>query len=174
MQYDAEAFLNDLFRPAANEGRAMLQLKAHEIRWMITRDMPQVAEIDQHCTSPWKAVDFTDALRQREAIGMVVEKNDLVLGYMIYNLEEKQLLLKRIGVHKEYRHLGVGGFLMEKLKSKLKVGGRSTLAAVVRERHLDLQLFLRKCGLTCCLVERGYFCKPDEDGYRMEFCRGED
>ena len=148
--------------------------KSTNIRWMIRRDMSDVYAIDQHCTSPWKEVDFTDALSQRETIGMVIESGDEVLGYMVYQLGEKQIMLVRIGVRKDHRRAGLGRLMIEKIKSKLSPAKRDTLAAVVRERHLDLQLFLRGCGLTCCLVEKGHFCKPEEDGYRMEYCKGEE
>jgi ribosomal protein S18 acetylase RimI-like enzyme len=154
----------------SRQGRQMLTINHADIRWMIRRDMAQVIALDQINDYSWPEVDFLDALRERDTIGMVFEKNDIILGYMIYRLEEKQITLVRLAVLEEIRRQGVGRALVEKMKTKLAAKRRGTLSVTVRERQLGVQLFLRACGLTCCLVEKGRFSKPDEDGYRMEFC----
>ena len=79
------------------------------IRWMIKRDMAEVMEIEKtNFTNAWSYDDFIQMLRQRDAIGMVAEYKENVIGYMIYELRSRSLRLVNIAVQQNYCRRGIG------------------------------------------------------------------
>ena len=144
------------------------------IRWMIRRDMPSVLDIearafDRHA---WDESDFIRCLRQRNAIGMVAEKADRVVGHMIYELHRTKLHVLNFAVDSDYRRQRVGTQLFAKLVSKLTASPerRHKIVLEVRETNLEAQLFFRAMGMRAVSVERDFYeGYPREDAYLMEF-----
>jgi [ribosomal protein S18]-alanine N-acetyltransferase len=139
------------------------------IRWMIRRDMPSVLSIeDQSFEFPWSEEEFIRALRQRNCIGMVAELNEIVVGFMIYELHKNRLHILNFAVHDDYRRMGVGRAMIEKLVSKLSQQRRSRIILEVRETNLQAQLFFREVGFQAVSVLRDYYQDTDEDAYVMQ------
>ncbi len=146
----------------------MDMLKRHmHIRWMIRKDMPKVLEIEGHSfDEPWSEEAILSLLRTSEAIGMVAELHDEVVGFMIYLLHPSRLHLARIGVHPDNRRTGVGRVMIDKLKAKLSPERRSRITVNVVETNLPMQLFLRGMGFRAV----GVNCEPDlRDYYQFRF-----
>ena len=146
------------------------------VRWMIRRDMPEVLAIEAASGSPcpWGEEQFLSLLRQRNCIGMVVERHPAidpspVLGWMLYELQDGRLELLNLAVHPAHRRRGVGGRLMMKLIGKLSQHRRPLLTAKVRETNLAGQFFLRSCGLLARTVHRGWWRDTGEDAYGFVF-----
>src|SRR5688572_2885179 len=94
-------------------------LQVH-IRWMIRRDMADVLEIETSSFEfPWSEEDFIRCLRQRNCIGMVAERDDKVVGFMIYELHKTRLHVLNFAVGSCQRRQGVGGQMVGKLIGKL-------------------------------------------------------
>jgi ribosomal-protein-alanine N-acetyltransferase len=130
----------------------MTSLRLHT-RWLIRVDLPEET--------------FLYVLRTRNCIGMVAERGDKVLGYMVYELHTSSLRLLTLAVHPMYRRQGVGRHLLATLTAKLSSHWRRALVADVSERNLRAQRFLAACGLRATKVLRGHF--GDWDGYRFEW-----
>lgn len=140
------------------------------IRWMIRRDMPEALAIEEASFEfPWTEEDFVRCLRQRNCIGMVAERNDKIVGFMIYELLQSELHVLNFAVKKEYRRLGVGSQMMEKLVSKLSYGRRDRIVLEVRETNLDAQLFFKKQNFRAIDVLRDYYEDTIEDAYLMQY-----
>jgi [ribosomal protein S18]-alanine N-acetyltransferase len=140
------------------------------IRWMIRRDMPSVLEIEnQSFEFPWSEEEFIRALRQRNCIGMVAEWNEIVVGFMIYELHKNRLHILNFAVHSDYRRHSVGKAMIEKLVGKLSQQRRSRILLEVRETNLAAQLFFRSVGFQAVSVLRDYYQDTDEDAYVMQF-----
>jgi [ribosomal protein S18]-alanine N-acetyltransferase len=121
---------------------------ACRIRWMISRDLPIVLQIEtQSFPDPWVENDFIEHLRQRTGIGMVAEINGQVVGYMLYELHRCRLQLVSMAVDPAYRRRGIGRSMMDTLFRKLYWQRRNRMEAGVQETNLDAQLFFRACGL---------------------------
>jgi ribosomal-protein-alanine N-acetyltransferase len=136
-----------------------------KIRWLIRRDMPEVLPIERASFEfPWSENDFINALRQRNIIGMVAELDEVVVGYMIYELHPNRIYLWSLAVHPEFRRQGVGSALIEKLVSKL-YQKRSRINVEVRETNLDAQLFFRGSGFRAVGVIRDRYPETTEDAY---------
>lgn len=140
------------------------------IRWMIRRDMPEALAIEESSFEfPWTEEDFVRCLRQRNCIGMVAERNDKIVGFMIYELLQSELHVLNFAVRKEFRRMGVGSQMMEKLISKLSYGRRDRIVLEVRETNLDAQLFFKKQTFRAIDVLRDYYEDTIEDAYLMQY-----
>ena len=137
------------------------------VRWMIRRDLPLVITIENECFDyAWEEEDFISVLRQSNCIGMVVEEDDVVMGYMVYELSKKHIELLNLGVHPDVQNRGYGTALIDRLKDKIDEQRRHTLLLNVRETNLQAQLFLRNRGFVASKIRRGYF-DNGEDAYAM-------
>lgn len=140
------------------------------IRWMIRRDMQEVLEIENASFEfPWSEDDFIRCLRQRNCIGMVAERDDRVVGFMIYELHKNQLHILNFAVRPELRRNGIGTQMSQKLVGKLSQQRRNRIMLEVRETNLSAQLFFRDSGFRAVSVLRDYYDDTTEDAYIMQF-----
>lgn len=139
------------------------------IRWMIRRDMPEVSAIEEKSFDfPWSEEEFIRCLRQRNCVGMVAERDDKVVGFMIYELHKNRLHLLNFAVDPAYRREGVGSAMLEKLTSKLSHKRRHKITLETRESNLPAQLFLKKNGFRAISVLRDFYEDTTEDAYLMQ------
>jgi ribosomal-protein-alanine N-acetyltransferase len=145
------------------------------IRWMVRSDLSSVVAIEKDVFDyPWSQQEFLIALRQRNCIGMVAERNEEVVGYIVYELHKTQIELLNLAVRPRSQRLGVGSEMIEKLKSKLAYERRSKISLELRERNLDGQLFFRNAGFVCTSILHGWYAVEEESiAYRMQFSTGE-
>ncbi|MGN6135373.1 MAG: ribosomal protein S18-alanine N-acetyltransferase [Aureliella sp.] len=140
------------------------------IRWMIRRDMAAVLDIEQQSFEfPWSEEEFVRCLRQRNCIGMVAERDQAVVGFMIYELHKNRLHLLNFAVARDLRRTGVGTAMVEKLSSKLTADRRNRIMLEVRETNLDAQIFFRELGFRAISVLRSFYEDSPEDAYLMQY-----
>jgi len=141
-----------------------------QIRWLIRRDMPEVLAIEQSSfQQPWTEEDFLGFLRQRNCIGMVAEHNQQIVGFMIYELHKARLQLLNFATGVEFRKLGVGQQMLNKLADKLSQQRRQEILLEVRESNLQAQLFFKAQGFQAVRVMRAHYDDTTEDAYVMRF-----
>jgi len=152
----------------------IIQMTQTYIRWMIRGDLSSVVAIEKDVFDyPWSQQEFLIALRQRNCIGMIAERNDEVVGYMVYELHKTRIELLNFAVRSRSQRLGVGSALIEKLKSKLAHERRNKISLELRERNLDGQLFLRQVGFKCTSILHGWYAVEEESvAYRMQYTTG--
>lgn len=139
------------------------------IRWMIRRDMPAVLSIEEASFEfPWCEEEFIRCLRQRNCIGMVAERDDQVVGFMIYELHKNRLHLLNFAVDPRCRRDSVGRSMLDKLVSKLSDDRRNRIMLEVRETNLDAQLFFKQLGFRAISVLRDFYEDTTEDAYLMQ------
>ncbi len=149
---------------------AQKQQLSVNIRWMIRRDMPAVLDIEADSFEfPWLEEDFIRCLRQRNCIGMVVEHDERVVGFMVYELNKTRLHMLNFAVSPKYRRRGVGSQMIGKLIGKLSAQRRSRIILEVRETNLTAQLFFRDNGFRAVSVLRNYYEDTPEDAYLMQY-----
>ncbi len=140
------------------------------IRWMIRRDMPSVLAIEEASFEfPWSEEEFIRCLRQRNCIGMVAERDDEVVGFMIYELHKNRLHLLNFSVSPTCRRSAIGRTMIEKLSSKLSYDRRNRITLEVRETNLGAQLFFKELGFRAISVLRDFYEDTTEDAYLMQF-----
>jgi len=137
---------------------------------MIRRDMPAVLAIEsQSFEFSWNEDDFIRCLRQRNCIGMVAERDDQVVGFMIYELHKNRLHILNFAVSKEIRRQGIGQSMVGKLLSKLSHERRNRIMLEVRETNLDAQLFFKGLGFRAISVLRYFYDDTVEDASLMQY-----
>jgi len=131
------------------------------VNWLLRRHLSEVLGIERDTFEyPWREEDFLLALRQRNCIGLVAERDDRVLGYMIYDFNRRVFTIVNLAVRSECRRQGVGLQLVAKVAGKLTWKRRGRLMAYVREQNLNAQLFFRGCGFRCVSTLPDYFEVP--------------
>jgi len=142
------------------------------VRWMIRRDLDSVLAIEKDSFDfPWSRAEFCIALQQRNCIGMVAERNEEVIGYMVYQLDRHSIQLLNFAVRSRSQRLGVGADMVRKLKDKLAYQRRYKIVAEVRESNLDAQLFFRSQGFLCKSILHGFYLESQtsDAAYRMVY-----
>lgn len=141
------------------------------IRWMIRRDMPEVLRLEGICFEfPWSEDDFLKCLRQRNCIGMVAERDDKIVGFMIYELHPNRLGIENLAVAPSVHRTGVGRSMVEKLTGELSER-RSSIMVVVRDKNLEGQLFFKNMGFRAVSVLRDYYEDAPDEGYLFQYRR---
>ena len=144
-----------------------LALAGVHVRWMISRDFPELAAVDAASFSdPMGEEWFREQLRQRNVIGFVAEAGELVVGYVLYEMLDDSLRIRSMAVLPGWRRQGVAAGLVAKLKKKLHAKRRNTLYALVVEENLEAQLFLRAQGLGAIAIDR------EQRAYEMAYVVG--
>jgi ribosomal-protein-alanine N-acetyltransferase len=132
--------------------------------------MPSVLGIENACFEfAWSEDDYLRCLRQRNCIGMVAEKDNEVVGFMIYELHKNRLHILNFAVHPEHRRTGVGQSMVNKLLGKLSHERRNRIMLEVRETNLEAQLFFKSIGFRAISVLRDFYDDTIEDAYLMQY-----
>lgn len=143
-----------------------------QIRWMIRRDMPEVLDIEQQSFEfSWTEEDFLSCLRQRNCIGMVAEREETIVGFMIYELQKTALHVLNFAVCPTARHTGVGTAMVAKLVNKLAQQKRNSILLCVRDDNLAAQLFYKQCGFIAENVIPYYY-RDGADAYQFRYRLG--
>lgn len=137
---------------------------------MIRRDMDRVIEIEEKSFQfAWTEEDFTKCLRQRNCIGMVVELEEQVVGYVVYALDKKMLEVMNLAVDPNYRRQSIGRQIITKLIGKLDGTRRNQIVVRTADFNLNSQLFFRAMGFRCIKVERDAYTEQDADAYLFRY-----
>lgn len=141
-----------------------------KVRWMITRDMPAVQRIENESFyNPWREIDFIRCLRQRACIGVVAECDDVVVGFMVYEMHSKRLRVVNFAVSVISIRQGIGREMIQWLQRRLLPDLRNRIVLEVRETNLDAQLFFKAMGFRAISVLRDRCDDNDEDTYLMQY-----
>lgn len=125
------------------------------VRWLIRRDLDEVLAIDElsHPIAWDEEDDFKNNIRRRNCIGMVVECNNVVVGFMVYDLHKNRLNILRFAVDPEKRNRGFGSRLVQKLVAKLSQQRRTELSISVDISNLTALEFLKGHGFIATGIE---------------------
>lgn len=140
------------------------------VRWMIRRDLTDMIKIEQKTIGPkWNEKTFLETLRGRNCIGMVVEDQKKIVGFMIYELHKTKLtILKLTGCP-----LAVNT-MIEKLKSKLSSHRRTRIDVVIPlKNRAFLRLFLQQNFRTIANYD-DYYEEYESEAIEMEFKLAQD
>ncbi len=139
-----------------------------DIRWMIAKDIRPMLAIERSSfASPWGEKEFKEVRRLHNTVGLVVEADDRIVGYVVYSLHKSELSVQNIAVVGTMRRRGIGRAMAGVLCKKLAAHKRNSIGLVVRETNVVGQLFFRAVGFRAIGIEREFF--EDGDGYEMRY-----
>lgn len=128
-------------------------------RFMYKKDFNRVVEINKSSGNEYalKSKDLLKEWKGYNGVGVVAVNNaDLVLGFCIYNLNDKDCFeIKHLLIDKEFRRSGIGSSIINRMKSKLNES-RYLLGCNVHEENLSLQLFLKKMDFRASLIRHSF------------------
>lgn len=133
-----------------------------QIRWIRRKDMDAVLTMDRMAFSAgdcWDESEWSNMLKQRNAIGVVAETDYDIHGVVVYSLHKFHLFIERVVVRNSDRRKGYGSQMVQRLIDKLSPEKRLSVETVVPEHMLGAQLFFASLGFVAVAMTR--------DGIRM-------
>lgn len=142
------------------------------IRWVVKDDIKEIAEIENNCFShPWNEKDFIECLSDKNRICKVIEEENKVIGFMVYELKNKKFEILNIGIKPELQKKGYGKVLVSQLTDKLENGYRTEIDVLICDKYLEGHLFFKKLGFKALWVEKDFFSENNEknDAYFFNY-----
>ena len=92
---------------------------------------------------------------------MVCEHQDRVVGFILYELHKKHIIVIDMVVDKKMQNTEIGTQMINKLKNKLSDNRRHKIVMTVPEHNLACHMFLKKNNFIASVVK--------DNGYLFEY-----
>lgn len=127
-----------------------------QVQFVIGRHLTAITEIDTKSFERPKSADwFRERFLLPNEFGYTAILHQSVAGYIMYRTEKRYTIVTRLAVHPGWRQQGIARRLLDHLYDREVVNkGRERLEAIVGERCLAQQLFLRACGFRAVKVQK--------------------
>ncbi len=127
-------------------------------------DGPLLAAIERRCFGdPWSAAAFEDIFRSPTGIGIVAERDQDILGYLVARVVAGEAEILNLAVLPEVRRRGLGQDLLEAgLAAVTRAGARETFLEV-REHNLPALGLYQRRGFRPVGLRARYYRNPVED-----------
>ena len=138
------------------------------IREMEIEDLEQVMPIEEECFSvPWTENGFFTFLIRQDALFLVAEEDDEILGYIgiLTVLDEGEIT--NVCVRPSARRRHVGARLLEELLGRVETGDVAVIHLEVRESNAAAIALYEKFGFVRDGLRRNYYEEPKEDALLM-------
>lgn len=139
-----------------------------KIRLWENFDCQAVADLEKDCFSdPWSIKAIEETCSRRDFIGLVLEEDGKVQGYVgcLFAFDQADVLL--IAVNPTYRGKGYGKLLLEKALGVLKINQVKNVFLEVRKSNLVARSCYEGRGFKEIAVRKGYY-SDGEDAIIME------
>ena len=132
------------------------------LREMLVDDLDQVMEIEQDLFHvPWTKEGFFTFLTRDDAMFLVVEEKEKILGYcgLLMVLDEGDIT--NVAVRRDRQKEGIGAFLMQSL---IRLAAEREVTTI----HLETAIRLyERMGFTRDGIRKAYYSDPVEDALLM-------
>lgn len=138
------------------------------LREMLIDDLDQVMEIEQDLFSiPWTKEGFFTFLTRDDAMFLVVEEKEKILGYcgLLMVLDEGDIT--NVAVCRDRQREGIGHFLMDSLIRLSAERGIHTIHLEVRESNETAIRLYERMGFTKDGIRKNYYTDPVEHAILM-------
>ena len=138
------------------------------LREMLIDDLEQVMEIERELFHvPWTREGFFTFLTREDAMFLVVEEKEQILGYcgilMVLDVGD----ITNVAVRRDRQKEGIGNFLMESLIRLAAERGVTTIHLEVRVGNDRAIRLYERNGFTRDGIRKGYYSDPIEDALLM-------
>lgn len=135
------------------------------VKWLHSGHYAAAADIEcDSCENFWNYDIIQYVMRGNHRVGgYVICDLDFPIGYVVFENSRvnRELIISNLVVRSDYRNMGVGRILVDRLISKLNSPESPRpprqITACVRESNLGAHLFFKKCGFIAKDVEKEYF-----------------
>ena len=140
-------------------------------------DIPKVKRIeDMSFEFPWTEEAFATCLKRktvhRNTFGMIAEQQEMIVGYIIYQLHRRRVHILNIAVKPDSRRLGICRQLFNALVLQLSFTECcKTVFMEVRETNLSAQLTFRSLGFKATSILKDFYDESitKEDAFMMQY-----
>ena len=130
--------------------------------------LSQAAELERLCfTQPWSESSLA-ILTQQNGVGIAaLTDGGKLVGYcgMLTVLDEGQIT--NVAVHPEFRRMGIGTALLNRLLEEANALGVTQISLEVRESNVAAKALYLRHGFTAAGVRKRFYSHPTEDGLVM-------
>lgn len=138
------------------------------IREMTFEDLDQVMIIERENFSvPWTEEGFFTYLLRMDALFLVAEEADRVLGYCGVIMAADEGDITNVSVKKDCQGRGIGSALVTELIQRTGQAGINTLFLEVRAGNRTALSLYEKMGFEHMGIRKGYYTNPTEDAVTM-------
>lgn len=132
------------------------------IRPMITRDTNSVMQIEsQSFPMPWTLEEMIRMGRDRKVIRFVAEMHGVVMGYLIYSIEEDYYEILNLAVYEGVRRNKIATKLVTMLLYKLTARRRNRIHLAISEENLTGQKFFKAHAFRAVSIAKNHFVNGD-------------
>lgn len=115
------------------------------IKVLRKNNLNELVKLEGICFShPWVEKDFQAILTRDKTAAFYYSIDGNMVGYIIYEMKPKHILLINIAVHPDFRRRKIGTKLISNLIEKLNSNARTEIVSYIDEYNLEAQLFLKK------------------------------
>ena len=138
------------------------------IRNMCEIDLKRVHEIECSIFSiPWTEADFRNSIKDNNNIYLIVEEQDLIVAYCGLWGIAGEGQINNVAVVKNYRGLGTGRLMIEKMLELGRKQGLEVFTLEVRISNLSAIALYRKLGFRDAGVRKNFYEEPTDDALIM-------
>ena len=138
--------------------------------WILQSDISSIIEIENQCFPfPWDERDFDICLKNKDNVGLVIEKDHNIIGYLIFSLGKNCYNVISLAVDPKMCRKGYGNRMIQYLITKIRSstqGPRNKINVIVSDQNLNCHQFLKAISFTAIKVRKNYF-GPLHDAYEF-------
>lgn len=135
------------------------------IHYLIRRLIPDVMTIETLCfEQPWTEAEFDRCLSHRGIMGRAAFVDDLLVGYVVFELYDDRYDILNLAVDPDYRRQGIGEALISERIAHLSDEHRNNITAQISETNVDAQLFFSRLGFIASWITYNAYESSDESG----------
>lgn len=126
-------------------------------------DLKEAYEIEKQTNpSPWSKENFFSSYEVGHK-SLVCRINNVIVGFIIFSVINKEMHLLNIAVHTEHQKKGIGSLLMETMLKQASVMGVLKVYLEVRSKNEKAILFYKKYNFIKDAVRVNYYTGENPD-----------
>ena len=143
-------------------------MKKVEVRFSEEKDLPRIAALEQLCFSDPIPADFLERMLNNDTqLMLTAQCDETAAGYLSMQFVLDEGYINNIAVYPEYRRMGIGDLMLEKLETWAGEKGLAIMTLEVRESNLPAIALYAKHGFETTGIRKNYYEKPKENAILM-------
>ena len=135
----------------------------YKVSFMNHSDLKEAYEIEKHTNpSPWSKENFFSSYEVGHK-SLVCRINNVIVGFIIFSVINKEIHLLNIAVHTEHQKKGICSLLMETMLKQASVMGVLKVYLEVRSKNEKAILFYKKYNFIKDAVRVNYYTGENPD-----------
>ena len=135
----------------------------YKVSLMDHSDLKEAYEIEKQTNpSPWSKENFFSSYEVGHK-SLVCRINNVIVGFIIFSVINKEIHLLNIAVHTEHQKKGIGSLLMETMLKQASVMGVLKVYLEVRSKNEKAILFYKKYNFIKDAVRVNYYTGENSD-----------